>query len=51
MLLFHLLQSVPVEQFFETDYHPLLRDLNHWVLDEATQVLLSGASSCLFTPL
>ncbi|ELR15499.1 Bromodomain containing protein [Acanthamoeba castellanii str. Neff] len=31
-------QSVPVEQFFETDYHPLLRDLNHWVLDEATQL-------------
>jgi hypothetical protein len=33
-----LVQTVPVEQFFETDYHPLLRDLNHWVLDEATQV-------------
>ena len=34
-------QSVPVEQFFETDYHPLQRDLNHWVLDEATQVRMT----------
>ncbi|XP_038078010.1 bromodomain and WD repeat-containing protein 3-like isoform X2 [Patiria miniata] len=29
--------KVPVEQFFHTDYRPLMRDANNYVLDEQTQ--------------
>ncbi|XP_022655767.1 PH-interacting protein-like isoform X2 [Varroa destructor] len=31
-------QKVPVEQFFHTDYRPLIRDANHHVLDEQSQL-------------
>ncbi|XP_006815970.1 PH-interacting protein-like [Saccoglossus kowalevskii] len=30
-------QKVPTEQFFHTDYRPLIRDANNFVLDEQTQ--------------
>ncbi|KAL6076121.1 Bromodomain and WD repeat-containing protein 3 [Balamuthia mandrillaris] len=30
--------GVPLEQFFHTDYSPLLRDSNHWVIDQQTQL-------------
>lgn len=33
----HILQH-PKEQFFHTDYHPLMRDRNHYVVDEQTQL-------------
>ena len=31
-------QAVPYEQFFHTDYHPIIRDANNYVLDEQTQM-------------
>lgn len=31
------LKILPKELFFHTDYRPLVRDTNHWVLDEQTQ--------------
>ncbi|XP_066145385.1 PH-interacting protein isoform X1 [Euwallacea fornicatus] len=31
-------QQLPKELFFHTDYRPLVRDQNYWVLDEQTQV-------------
>lgn len=31
------LKMLPKELFFHTDYRPLVRDSNHWVLDEQTQ--------------
>lgn len=31
------LSILPKELFFHTDYRPLVRDPNHWVLDEQTQ--------------
>lgn len=31
------LNILPKELFFHTDYRPLVRDTNHWVLDEQTQ--------------
>uniref|UniRef100_A0AAR5Q514 Bromo domain-containing protein n=1 Tax=Dendroctonus ponderosae TaxID=77166 RepID=A0AAR5Q514_DENPD len=31
-------QQLPRELFFHTDYRPLVRDQNNWVLDEQTQV-------------
>lgn len=33
----NLLFQVPEEQFFHTDYRPLIRDIHHHVLDEQTQ--------------
>lgn len=30
--------KLPKELFFHTDYRPLVRDTNHWVLDEQTQI-------------
>ncbi|XP_046404459.1 bromodomain and WD repeat-containing protein 3-like isoform X2 [Ischnura elegans] len=30
-------RKLPKEMFFHTDYRPLVRDSNHWVLDEQTQ--------------
>ena len=30
-------QQVPYEQFFHTDYRPIIRDANNYVLDEQTQ--------------
>lgn len=32
------LQDLPKELFFHTDYRPLIRDANHYVLDEQTQM-------------
>lgn len=32
-----LYQRVPYEQFFHTDYRPIIRDANNYVLDEQTQ--------------
>jgi hypothetical protein len=29
--------QLPEEMFFHTDYRPLIRDANHYVLDEQTQ--------------
>ncbi|XP_044740544.1 bromodomain and WD repeat-containing protein 3 isoform X3 [Chrysoperla carnea] len=31
------MKSLPKELFFHTDYRPLMRDAQHWVLDEQTQ--------------
>ncbi|GFT51026.1 PH-interacting protein, partial [Nephila pilipes] len=31
-------KKVPLEQFFHTDYRPLIRDIHHHVLDEQTQM-------------
>ncbi|XP_050296565.1 bromodomain and WD repeat-containing protein 3 [Anthonomus grandis grandis] len=31
-------QQLPKELFFHTDYRPLVRDQNYWVLDEQTQI-------------
>lgn len=33
------LQNMPKELFFHTDYRPLIRDVNHYVLDEQTQLV------------
>ncbi|KAK5650661.1 hypothetical protein RI129_001690 [Pyrocoelia pectoralis] len=33
-----LMKTLPVELFFHTDYRPLVRDNNHIVLDEQTQI-------------
>ncbi|KAF5287129.1 hypothetical protein FQA39_LY16052 [Lamprigera yunnana] len=33
-----LLKTLPLELFFHTDYRPLVRDSNHVVLDEQTQI-------------
>jgi len=30
--------KLPKDMFFHTDYRPLVRDCNHWVLDEQTQM-------------
>ncbi|KAK3741718.1 hypothetical protein QZH41_012911 [Actinostola sp. cb2023] len=32
--------KVPSEQFFHTDYRPLIRDVNHYVLDEQVDFIL-----------
>eukprot|EP01090_Pellita_catalonica_P013715 TRINITY_DN3320_c0_g1_i1.p1 TRINITY_DN3320_c0_g1~~TRINITY_DN3320_c0_g1_i1.p1 ORF type:complete len:652 (-),score=126.12 TRINITY_DN3320_c0_g1_i1:170-2125(-) len=32
------MQGVPKEQFFSTDYYPLHRDANNWVIDEMSQL-------------
>jgi bromodomain and WD repeat domain containing protein 1/3 len=31
-------KKLPTDLFFHTDYRPLVRDSNHWVLDEQTQM-------------
>ncbi|CAB3373121.1 Hypothetical predicted protein [Cloeon dipterum] len=31
-------KKLPKDMFFHTDYRPLTRDANHWVLDEQTQI-------------
>lgn len=33
------LKSLPTELFFHTDYRPLIRDANHFVMDEQTQTV------------
>ena len=35
---FFFLLQIPKELFFHTDYRPLMRDANHHVLDEQTQI-------------
>ncbi|KAF5301599.1 hypothetical protein FQR65_LT08904 [Abscondita terminalis] len=37
-LKFLILSQLPIELFFHTDYRPLVRDSNHIVLDEQTQI-------------
>ena len=34
----HLSHQYPDEQFFHTDYRPLIRDRNHFVVDEQAQI-------------
>ena len=34
----HTQPQYPKEQFFHTDYHPLMQDRNHYVVDETTQL-------------
>ena len=34
----HTHTKYPKEQFFHTDYHPLMQDRNHYVVDETTQL-------------
>lgn len=37
--LLFLSQQLPIELFFHTDYRPLIRDSNHYVMDEQTQTV------------